>query len=75
MNSSEFLIATYWLEHWTLNLTWFCTGDSEDDSDASESEEKSSSESETEKSSDESSGLSSEEEKVTLNTNILTQYW
>lgn len=57
-------------QSWSLNLPkLFCIGDSEDESDASESEEKSFSESETEKSSDESSGTSSEEEKV---TNILT---
>lgn len=47
-------------------FVWFCTGDSGDESDESESEEKSSSESETEKSSEESSGISSEEEKVAL---------
>ena len=48
-------------------------GDSEDESDASESEEKSSSESETEKSSDESSEISSEEEKVTVTHLCSTQ--
>lgn len=45
---------------------WFCSGDSEEESDASESEEKSSSESETEESSEDSSDISSADEKVTL---------
>lgn len=46
---------------------FFLSGDSEEESDASESEEKSSSESETDESSENSSDISSEDEKVTFN--------